>query len=187
MLTTSLGINAAPASAVNPAQLGSGLVAYYPLDDDTGSVAHDASGNNQDGVAHGGYEWQGTDGIALDGVDCYVDLPDNLLTGLDSVTFSFDVKISPDQSGAYILYGLGNTTDRNGDGYIAAAADCLRTAVAPNRSGPVTDYSADMQRGVGSRCLEEPRLYPNSRYRCHVRGRRRIRPQDRNCDHARLD
>jgi len=53
-----------------------GLVAYYPFDEGTGTVAHDRSGNGNHGKIIGGVNWvQGEFGAALDfgGVDGYVD------------------------------------------------------------------------------------------------------------------
>ncbi len=53
-----------------------GLVAYYPFDAGTGTVASDKSGNGNDGKIIGGAEWvKGKYGDALkfNGADGYVD------------------------------------------------------------------------------------------------------------------
>ena len=57
--------------------------------------------------------------MTLDGTDDYVDLPDNLIAGLDSVTVAMDVIVSPSQSGNYFIWGFGNTAgDGAGNGYL---------------------------------------------------------------------
>ena len=46
-----------PAAGVANADLRSGLVGYYPLDEGTGNVAHDMSGNGHDGTLYNGITW----------------------------------------------------------------------------------------------------------------------------------
>ncbi|HDY65916.1 MAG TPA: LamG domain-containing protein [Phycisphaerae bacterium] len=63
-------------SVVAMAAVDEGLVAYYPFDAGTGTVAHDRSGNGNDGKLFGGVKWvKGSFGSALefDGKDGYVD------------------------------------------------------------------------------------------------------------------
>jgi len=62
-------------AADNP-QLDAGLVAHYPFDEGAGAVAHDRSGNGNDGKIIGGAKWtKGKFGSALEfnGKDGYVD------------------------------------------------------------------------------------------------------------------
>ncbi|MBN2202061.1 chitobiase/beta-hexosaminidase C-terminal domain-containing protein, partial [bacterium] len=59
-----------------PVQLGEGLVAYYDLDEISGTAVHDRSGNGHDGLLSGG-SWDSghIDGaVSLDGADDYIDL-----------------------------------------------------------------------------------------------------------------
>ena len=121
-------LTALPSAAVAAEPTTDGLVAHYPLEG-TGTTVADASGNGLDATVVGGAEL-GPDGVVLDGVDDYVDLPDDLMAGLDAITVAFDVLIHPDLTGNYMIYGLGNTTDWYGDGYLFSEGNPLRTAIA---------------------------------------------------------
>ncbi len=46
-----------PAAGVANADIRSGLVGYYPLDEGTGNIAHDLSGRGHDGTLHNGITW----------------------------------------------------------------------------------------------------------------------------------
>ncbi len=66
------------------------LVAHWPLDEGSGTVAHDTSGNGNDGTFNGEPQWvSGFTGGALefDGVDDYVAIGDLDLTGSFTLTF----------------------------------------------------------------------------------------------------
>ena len=68
------------------------LVAYYPLDEGSGTVAKDFSGNGNDGNLVNGPTWvDGKYGKALsfDGVDDYVEVPDSLSLNPKSITIEF--------------------------------------------------------------------------------------------------
>ncbi len=106
------------------------LVLSYPLDETSGAVAHDSSGHGKDATLVGGPTRAGADGVRLDGVDDYVQLPNDVLKGLSSVTVSADVIVRPEQSGDYFLWGLGNTTDWFGDGYLFATGNPARAGIA---------------------------------------------------------
>ena len=105
-----------------------GLVLHYPLTG-SGSVADDVSTTNRDAAILGGAT-QGPSGVVLDGVDDYVDLPDNAIAGLTSITVSFDVKIDKTQQGAFFLYSFGNTSGNDGNGYLGALANRFRNTIA---------------------------------------------------------
>ena len=61
------------------ADLNDGLVAYWSFDEGSGAIAHDYSGNGNDGVLHGPLWIPGVCGTALsfDGVDDYVGVADH--------------------------------------------------------------------------------------------------------------
>jgi len=80
-----------------------GLIAYYPLDEGSGTVANDASGNGKTGTLVNGPVW--TSGIkngalSFDGVDDQVQLPDNLIH--DNTTLTIAVWFKTTTSGVLI-------------------------------------------------------------------------------------
>ncbi|WP_336920883.1 immunoglobulin-like domain-containing protein [Aquipuribacter sp. SD81] len=129
--TVSLGVAAALPSAAQAAEDPTeGLVVHYPLTGDGGTTATDASGNGLDAPILGGAQLSPT-GLVLDGSNDYVDLPDDLVRGLDSITVAFDVRIDPSMGTAYFIYSIGNTTAAGvGNGYLFAEGNPLRTAIA---------------------------------------------------------
>ncbi|MDT0165376.1 alpha-L-arabinofuranosidase C-terminal domain-containing protein [Actinotalea sp. AC32] len=106
-----------------------GLVLHYALTGDGGTTATDLSGSGRDGAVLGGAEL-GPEGLVLDGVDDFVDLPDDVMAGLDGISVSVDVRIDPEQRTPYFLYGLGNSTGGSGDGYLFSTGDPYRAAIA---------------------------------------------------------
>ncbi|WP_251153437.1 family 43 glycosylhydrolase [Cellulosimicrobium sp. Marseille-Q4280] len=98
-----------------------GLQLWLPLDETEGTVAHDASGNGLDATLAGqGGGWSEGQGLVFGGSN-HVDLPDDLLAGMDAVTVSADVWIDTSLSGNYFFYTLGNTavgTPQSGNGYL---------------------------------------------------------------------
>ncbi|MFW2514697.1 family 43 glycosylhydrolase, partial [Demequina sp. SO4-13] len=130
------------------------LVAHYRLDEASGTVAVDSSGNGNDGTYVGGPALQGDAGVRLDGTEDYVDLPDNLVAGIESVTVSMDVLIRTSQSGNYFIWNLGNTaTGESGTGYMMATGNGgngYRHTITPtNWAGEQNAASgANLQRGV---------------------------------------
>ena len=128
----------------------SGLVVSYPLDETSGAVAHDDSGNGRDAAYVGGPSLTGTGGVRLDGVDDYVSVPNDILAGLSSVTVSTDVLVRPEQSGNYFIWGLGNTTDWYGNGYLFATGNPARAGIASGNwsTEQETRGSANLDRGV---------------------------------------
>jgi len=109
-----------------------GLALWYKLDETSGTVAADSSGNNRDGTVKGTATWSTGQGLAFNGTDTYIKAPDNLLAGLDSISVAMDVLIDPDQSGAYFVYGFGNTNAGTGfgDGYLFGAGNEFRTSIS---------------------------------------------------------
>ncbi len=111
-----------------------GLVAHWPLDAKSGTVAADTTGHGYDGALAGDVSW--TDGaLAFGGRNGHVQLPNNLLTGAAAATVSADVLVDPGQQTPYFLWGLGNTAeDGTGNGYLfttgGTASGGLRGAIA---------------------------------------------------------
>jgi hypothetical protein len=68
-----------------------GIILYWPLDDGSGDVAKDHSGNGNNGTLFGGPEWQTGKygkGVYLDGKDDYIEIS-NLLTEAGTIEFWF--------------------------------------------------------------------------------------------------
>ncbi len=128
----------------------SGLVVSYSLDETSGTVAHDTSGNGRDAAYVGDPTLSGADGVRLDGADDYVRLPNDILKGLTSVTVSTDVIVRPEQSGSYFIWGLGNTTSWYGNGYLFATGNPTRTGIASGNwsTEQETRGSSNLERGV---------------------------------------
>ncbi|WP_171074544.1 family 43 glycosylhydrolase [Nonomuraea basaltis] len=112
-----------------PAQAAAdGPVLWYELGEQAGTVAADSSGNARNGTVHGAPGWG--DGLAFNGADTYVELPDDVMKDMSSITVSTDVLIDPEQRTPYFLYGFGNTSGTSGNGYLFATGDHLRATVA---------------------------------------------------------
>lgn len=127
-LLMALPTTAATAAA---ADVTDGLVLRYDLTQASGTTVVDSSGNGKDGTLSGGGTWTGANGLALDGVDDHVKLPNDIMAGLDSITVSTDVYIEPSQGGNYFIFGLGNaaTTAPSGSGYLMATGNTFRASI----------------------------------------------------------
>lgn len=122
--------SAAPTPAAIPALApaaapAAGLVAWYPLDEESGSVAKDASGSNRNASVKGAATWNHGSGFTFSGGPASsgnaIKLPDNLLASLDSITVSMDVWVDPALNGNHFVYNLGNEavgTPQSGKGYL---------------------------------------------------------------------
>lgn len=121
----------APAQAADPVDVTDGLALWYKLDAASGSTVPDASGHGRDGAVHGTADWSDPgQGLAFNGSDTYVKVPDDVMKGMSSITVSTDVLIDSAQSTPYFVYGFGNSSGSNGDGYLFATGNSLRTAIA---------------------------------------------------------
>ena len=97
-LTLALALPVAAHASVLTQGAEAGLVARYALDQTSGTVVRDDSGNGRDATLQGGATWRGTEGLQLGGANGYVDLPDNLLRDLSAITVSIQVRIDADQA-----------------------------------------------------------------------------------------
>ncbi|MFF0160703.1 family 43 glycosylhydrolase [Streptomyces sp. NPDC005263] len=136
---------AVPAQAAQAADLTDGLALWYKLDAASGDTVADASGNGRDGTVSGTADWSGTgQGLAFNGSDTYVKVPDDVMKGMDAITVSTDVLIDSAQRTPYFLYGFGNSSGGNGNGYLFTTGNGLRTSVATgNWSTEQTTKPAD--------------------------------------------
>lgn len=150
-LAASMGgavVGVGPASGADPG-LETGLVGWWKLDETTGTVAADSSGNGRNGTVSGAASWNGGDGFTFSGgansSGNAITLPDNLLAGLVDVTIDFDVWVDPSlTSGNWFMYNFGNAANfPNGTGYLFTTNDGsnrLRSTIAEN--GFATEQSA---------------------------------------------
>ncbi|MFI7702495.1 family 43 glycosylhydrolase [Nonomuraea sp. NPDC049480] len=122
-LATTVSLVAAPAHAA-----ADGPVLWYKLDEQAGAVAADSSGGARHGTVRGTPGWG--DGLGFNGVDTDVELPDDVMKGMDAITVSTDVLVDAGQRTPYFIYGLGNTSGSAGNGYLFATGDHLRVALA---------------------------------------------------------
>ncbi|MEU6353901.1 family 43 glycosylhydrolase [Streptomyces sp. NPDC047072] len=143
----------APAQAADTADLTEGLALWYKLDGASGTTVTDASGNGRDGTVNGTADWSGTgQGLSFNGSDTYIKVPDDVMKGMDSISVSADVLLDSAQTTPYFIYGFGNSSGSNGDGYLFTTGNSLRTSIATgNWSTEQTTKPADshnLTRGV---------------------------------------
>lgn len=134
-----------PAQAADTADITEGLALWYKFDAASGSTVTDASGNGRDGTVNGTAGWSGTgEGLAFNGSDTYVKVPDDVMKGMDAISVSMDVLIDSAQSTPYFLYGFGNSSGSNGNGYLFTTGNSFRTSIATgNWSTEQTTRPAD--------------------------------------------
>ena len=146
----------APAGAAE-GDLSSDLVGWWKLDETSGTVAADSSGNGRNGTVAGTASWNSGDGFTFSGGSSSsgnaISLPNNLLSGLDNVTVDFDVWVDPSLSGNWFMFNLGNlATYPNGTGYLFVtgkdASSRFRATIAEN--GFATEQSAHRAGGLST-------------------------------------
>ncbi|MEU0211192.1 family 43 glycosylhydrolase [Streptomyces canus] len=120
-----------PAQAADTADVTDGLALWYKLDGASGATVTDASGNGRDGTVNGTADWSDpAQGLAFNGSDTFIKVPDDVMKGLASITVSTDVLIDSAQTTPYFVYGFGNSSGSNGNGYLFATGNSLRTSIA---------------------------------------------------------
>ncbi|MFC7597013.1 family 43 glycosylhydrolase [Terrabacter sp. GCM10028922] len=140
---TALTIAAQPSAA---ASLDDGLVARYALDQTSGSSVTDASGHGRTATVSGDTTWLGADGLRLGGTNGHLRLPNDLMKGLTDITVSTQVLIDPAQATPYFIWGLGNTTNGMGNGYLFTTGNAYRTSIASGNWS--TEQTASAGRNV---------------------------------------
>ncbi|MFE4755025.1 LamG domain-containing protein [Streptomyces mirabilis] len=134
-LTVLLAVGAMTTATSAQAEITDGLVLRYKLDETSGTVAHDSSGQGHDGTVNGTGDWKGSEGLAFNGTNTYVKVPNNIMAGLTSITVDFDVWIDPTMGKPYFLYGFGNTgSDGKGNGYLFSTGNQFRAAITTSNS-----------------------------------------------------
>ncbi|MFD3504353.1 family 43 glycosylhydrolase [Streptomyces sp. NPDC058676] len=141
-----------PAAPAQAAEITDGLALWYKLDATSGTVAVDASGNGRNGTVNGTASWSSSgEGLTFNGSSTFIKVPDNIMSGMNSITVSMDVQIDAAQATPYFIYGFGNTaTSGTGNGYLFTTGNSFRTAIASGNSSTEqnTRTSAALQRSV---------------------------------------
>ncbi|MBK6016871.1 family 43 glycosylhydrolase [Streptomyces sp. MBT53] len=119
-----------PAATAGSSEITDGLALWYKLDAASGQLAADSSGHGRDGTVNGTAGWNAGDGLTLNGSDTYVKVPDNILSGMSAITVSLDVQIDSAQASPYFIYGFGNSSGSNGNGYLFTTGNTFRTSIA---------------------------------------------------------
>src|SRR4051812_26015440 len=119
-------------TSAQAAEVTDGLVAWYKLDTAAGTTVADASGNNRAATVNGTATFGGDEGLAFNGSNTYLKLPNNLMSGLDSISVAMDVLVDSDQAGADWFYGFGNTDTSTGygKGYLFGTGNEFRTSIS---------------------------------------------------------
>ncbi|WP_265520497.1 family 43 glycosylhydrolase [Oerskovia flava] len=129
-----------------------GLVVRYALDETSGTSAANSAPGSSFGAAAlvNGAAFTGDEGVALDGTNDYVDLPDHVLAGLTDISVSLDVKIAAAQATPYFIYGMGNTSGTTGDGYLFTTGNAYRTSIATGNwsTEQTVTKGSNLDRGV---------------------------------------
>ncbi|GAB2881840.1 hypothetical protein GCM10027074_57780 [Streptomyces deserti] len=146
-LILGLAAPVASAQAAEPADVTDGLALWYQLDTASGSTVPDASGNGRDGTVHGTADWSDTgQGLAFNGTDTYLKVPNDIMKGMDAITVSMDVLIDSAQTTPYFIYGFGNSSGSSGNGYLFTTGNSFRTSIATgNWSTEQTTKPSDSQ------------------------------------------
>ena len=142
----SLLLAAGPLLSAEPAHADTvnGLLLWYPLNEASGTVATDSSGHGNDGTVKGTASWGGDQGLTFDGTDTYIQAPNNIMAGLNSITVSFDTWIDSTQATPYFLYGFGNTSNGQGNGYLMASGNNFRSSIT------TTNYTGEKTTSPGT-------------------------------------
>lgn len=138
------------AGAPAQAAIDDGLVLKYNLTEPTGTVAEDTSGNGRNGAISGDASRLGDEGLQLGGTNAHVRLPNDVMRGLDSITVSTDVKLASDQATPYFIWGLGNTSNGTGNGYLFTTGNSYRTSIASGNwsTEQTANAGRDLARGA---------------------------------------
>lgn len=119
------GLAAPSASAAEATPPTNGLIAWYKLDETSGTTAANSAAGSSiaAGTVQGTASWNAGSGFSFSGgassAGNAIQLPDNIAAGLDDLTVSFDVQVDATLTGNYFMFNLGNLASYpNGTGYI---------------------------------------------------------------------
>jgi hypothetical protein len=94
-----------PTAPARAAEITDGLALRDELDATSGAVAVDSSGRGRNGAVNGTAGWSGAgEGLTFNGSDAYIQVPDNIMSGMNSITVSTDVQIDAAQATPYFLF-----------------------------------------------------------------------------------
>jgi hypothetical protein len=133
-----LGAASPPTPTPTPTPLPGGLDVHYTLDEGSGAIANDSSGNGNHGIINGATWATGISGgaLSLDGVNDYVDLgnPVNLQPGTVSLSVWFKTTATGGRIVRKRTYGYGLDVLSTGkiSFWINDAAATIFTATSPN-------------------------------------------------------
>ena len=175
-----------PSAPAQAADITDGLALWYKLDATSGTVAVDSSGNGRNGTVNGTAGWSGTgEGLTFNGSDTYIKVPDNIMSGMNSITVSTDVQIDAAQTTPYFLYGFGNTSDGAGNGYLFTSGNTFRTAIASGELSTEQNTKTSA-RTTAARGLEARHLHPDRHHGRALPGRCGGGPQHVGHHHTRF-
>ncbi|KXH25628.1 glycosyl hydrolase family 43 [Colletotrichum salicis] len=117
------------ASATRRAVEADGEILRYDFSAVDGTTLQDASGNGNNAVINGGATV--VDGaLTFDGVDDFIKLPNNILSGVEDVAIEVQVLLDASQTTPYFIYGIGNpAADGNGNGYLFTTGSPYRASI----------------------------------------------------------
>ncbi|KAK2056584.1 family 43 glycosyl hydrolase [Colletotrichum caudatum] len=120
-----------------------GEILRYDFTAVEGTQVQDASGNGNNAVVNGGASV--IDGaLNFDGIDDFVQLPDNIISGVEDISIEARVFLDASQQTPYFIYGIGNTASGSGDGYLFATGSPYRASIATG------DYTTEKTAASGS-------------------------------------
>ncbi|KAK1540798.1 glycosyl hydrolase family 43 [Colletotrichum paranaense] len=116
-------------SATRRAVEAEGEILRYDFSAVDGTQLQDASGNGNHAVINGGATI--VDGaLTFDGVDDFVKLPNNILSGVEDIAIEVQVLLDASRTTPYFIYGIGNTAaDGNGNGYLFTTGSPYRASI----------------------------------------------------------
>ncbi len=135
----------------------SGLVAWYPLTETSGTVAADSSGNERNATIEGSATWNGGAGFTFGGGGSSsgnaVKLPNNIIAGLSSITVALDVWTDPALTGNHFVYNLGNLavgSPASGSGYLFTTTTPYRATISNQwwNNEQNTSKGSNLQKGA---------------------------------------
>ncbi|WP_159888600.1 LamG-like jellyroll fold domain-containing protein [Paenibacillus puerhi] len=115
LLTGMLGV----ASESKASAADHGLMLWYRFAEGDGTTAIDSSGNGRNGVLNGGYSWEngpnGSGALSLNGTNGFVQLPNSILAGLNSVTVTTYVYVEHTNVNPSWVFTFGSSTNPGSD------------------------------------------------------------------------
>jgi len=134
----------------------SGLILWYKLNETSGTVAVDSSGNGRHGTVNGGATWLGGNGIQFDGIDDCIIMPNGLLAGVSDITVMTNVYFDTDNVNPVWIFSFASNPDPNNNpntkyfGLLSDGSNKFRATITNNRwtSEQNATYDAGFTKGV---------------------------------------